>query len=102
MGCPPPPEQASLCRIWNRMLDVVGELDEKVKKEFDELIPQYDAYFLVDAQRGGDGDTPARKLWFEVDSLQFVEASPWANPNDPRARARVYVQARPPEEEVEL
>jgi hypothetical protein len=102
MGGAPPQERVDLCRLWNRMLDVVDELPAQVKQDFGEVIRQHDAYFIVDAQRGGDGDTPARHLWFEVDSLQFIEASPWDKPNDPRAKARVYVAAKSAEEEVVL
>jgi len=102
MGGAPPQERVDLCRLWNRMLDVIEELPSQVKQEFAEVIKKHDAYFIVDAQRGGDGDTPARHLWFEVDSLQFIEASPWEKPNDPRAKARVYVAEKPAEEEVIL
>lgn len=102
MGGAPPREAAGLVRIWNRMLDVVEELPASVKQDFGEVIKQHDAYLIVDAQRGGDGDAPARHLWFEVDSLQFLEVSPWDRPDDPRARARVYVDQPPVEADVPL
>ena len=61
------------------MLDIVDQLPGEMKTAFLELVPQHDAYFIVDAQRGGDGDCPARHLWFHYDSLQFLEVSPWKN-----------------------
>lgn len=62
---------------WNAMLKILESLPGEQREEFQELVLQHDAYFIVDAQRGGDGDCPARHLWFHFDSLQFLEVSPW-------------------------
>jgi hypothetical protein len=59
------------------MIDVLEKLPTDQREEFQALVTQHDAYFIVDAQRGGDGDCPARHLWFHFDSLQFLECSPW-------------------------
>jgi len=62
---------------WNAMLDILDKIPPEQKEEFLRLVVLHDAYFIVDAQRGGDGDCPARWLWFHFDSLQFLEVSPW-------------------------
>lgn len=82
LGGPPPRAAAEGIRsAWNRMLDFLErEAANEVREAFGKLAPLHDAYLIVDAQRGGDGDCPARHLWFHYDSLQFIEASPW-NPN---------------------
>lgn len=43
------------------------------KEECGELLAEKDAYFLVDKQRGGEGDEPVRNLWFHRGSLQYLE-----------------------------
>lgn len=76
-------------KVWNAMLDTLNLLPTEQQDSFHELIKQHDAYFIVDAQRGGDGDCPARHLWFHYDSLQFLEVSPW-QATDSRREPRVY------------
>lgn len=91
MGGPPPKSRPDLKDLWKTMLGVLEGLPEEQKSVFGERVKEHDAYFIVDAQRGGDGDCPARHLWFHVDSLQFIEASPWAlQPNDPRCLPKPY------------
>ena len=70
-------------------------------KEFNELVIQHDAYFIVDAQRGGDGDCPARHLWFHYDSLQFLEVSPWQE-KDERREPKAYAEIKLPEMDEEF
>ena len=84
-----------ILQSWRRMLHFIEkEISPEQRQEFLETVPQHDAYFIVDAQRGGDGDCPARHLWFHYDSLQMIEASPW-NPKlkstDARKRPVPYV-----------
>lgn len=66
------------------MQAVVGKLPPQMNADFLKLVMLHDSYFIVDAQRGGDGDTPARHLWFHYDSLQFLECSPWKKSDDRR------------------
>jgi hypothetical protein len=87
---------------WTAMLDVVDKLPAEMKATFQELLPQHDAYFIVDAQRGGDGDCPARHLWFHYESLQFLEVSPWKTGNDPRRHPSEYALKNVVEMDVEL
>jgi hypothetical protein len=89
-----PPEQKAEAEVrekWKAMLDVMDQLPGEMKAAFQELVAQHDAYFIVDAQRGGDGDCPARHLWFHYDSLQFLEVSPWNTGKDPRRLPTEYV-----------
>jgi len=88
-GADPTPEQKE---VWRAMLSMVDKLPPDLKTQFEELVKQYDAYFIVDAQRGGDGDCPARRLWFHQDSLQFLEVSPWEAGNDPRKTPTPYAK----------
>ena len=46
---------------------------QEEKEEIQTLVGEKDAYFLVDKQRGGEGDEPVRNLWFNKSSLQYVE-----------------------------
>ena len=57
---------------------------------------------LALAQRGGDGDCPARHLWFHYDSLQFLEVSPWKTGNDPRRHPIEYAAKNVVEMDEEL
>jgi twinkle protein len=43
------------------------------KDEVEELVQEKDAFFLVDKQRGGEGDEPVRNLWFDRSTLQYLE-----------------------------
>lgn len=43
------------------------------KEEIEQLLGDKDAYFLVDKQRGGEGDELGRNLWFHKGSLQYLE-----------------------------
>jgi twinkle protein len=97
LGGPPPKDAApEIWAAWNRMLDFLEkETSKEARETFMSLAPLHDAYFIVDAQRGGDGDCPARHLWFHYDSLQFIEGSPWntnLGANDPRKRPVEYVK----------
>jgi hypothetical protein len=76
-GAPSRNAPVELRKYWNTLLDVVKTLPKEKEGEFLDVVKKHDAYFIVDAQRGGDGDCPARYLWFHYDSLQFLEASPW-------------------------
>lgn len=91
---------------WLRMVNFLqGEMAPEVQQSFAELVTQPDAYFIVDAQRGGDGDCPARHLWFHYDSLQFIEASPWntrLSANDKRKFPVPYVSKQVVEMDEEL
>lgn len=80
-------------RAWGRMMDFMNQdIDPALRDEFLAKVQEHDSYFIVDAQRGGDGDCPARHLWFHYDSLQFIEASGWAplRASDPRNKPFVY------------
>jgi hypothetical protein len=101
MGGPPPEDRLDLKVIWNTMIGVVEQLPPDEKARFYELVEEHDAYFIVDAQRGGDGDCPARHLWFHVDSLQFLEASAY-KVKDERARPRAYAGEPVPSEDGEV
>jgi hypothetical protein len=72
------------------------------REEFQKQVALHDAYFIVDAQRGGDGDCPARHLWFHHDSLQFLEVSPWKDGPDPRKKPKRYADIKPAEMDEEL
>jgi hypothetical protein len=66
-----------LAQRYERMMDVLGTgLTDDMSEEFAKLVAEHDAYFAIDAQRGGDGDCPERRLWFHYDSLQFLEVGP--------------------------
>lgn len=95
-GGPPKDAPPGIRAAWTRMLDFVEqEASREAREEFLKQVVEHDAYFLVDAQRGGDGDCPVRHLWFHYDSLQFIEASPWntkLSSNDPRKRPVEYVK----------
>ena len=105
-GAPPKDAPPAVSSAWNRMLDFLQDKDSgEIREAFEKLAPLHDAYFVVDAQRGGDGDCPARHLWFHYDSLQFIEASPWnANlgANDRRKYPVEYVNRPVVEMDVEL
>lgn len=87
---------------WNQMIDTLEKLPGDQREDFEKLVLEHDTYFIVDKQRGGDGDCPARHLWFHYDSLQNLEASPW-KAGDPRNKPRVYAEtaAVPSEPEPE-
>lgn len=107
LGGPPPKDAAAgIWSAWNRMLDFVEkEASRETREAFMGLVVLHDAYFIVDAQRGGDGDCPARHLWFHYDSLQFIEASPWntnLGANDQRKRPVEYVKRQVIEMDEEL
>ncbi len=93
-----PPRRDAVLEVhnaWNAMLDTVKELGADKEKEFVALVEEHDSYFIVDAQRGGDGDCPARRLWFHYDSLQFLEVSPWTKAEkDQRRFPTVYAQQK--------
>jgi hypothetical protein len=93
-GRPPESLPPGIRESWLRMVNFMStEMTAEVQTAFAELVTQPDAYFIVDAQRGGDGDCPARHLWFHYDSLQFIEASPWntkLSPNDARKFPTIY------------
>lgn len=95
-GAPHQGAPEGIRKAWLRMLDFVEkEAPPEVRAEFLETVPLHDAYFIVDAQRGGDGDCPARHLWFHYDSLQFIEASPWntkLSHADKRKRPTPYIE----------
>ncbi len=46
---------------------------QEEKEEIEQLLAEKDAYFLVDKQRGGEGDELGRDLWFHKGSLQYLE-----------------------------
>lgn len=103
------PEQGApeaVRQAWLRMMDFLErDAPPDVRAALTETLPQHDAYFIVDAQRGGDGDCPARHLWFHYDSLQFIEASPWntkLSANDKRKRPVRYVEKQVSEMDEEL
>jgi hypothetical protein len=105
-GSPPKQAAAGIWSAWNRMLDFVEkETSNETRETFLSLVTRHDAYLIVDAQRGGDGDCPARHLWFHYDSLQFIEASPWAAnlaPDDKRKSPVEYVKKNLTEMDEEL
>lgn len=86
---------------WNAMLDTLEKLPPETKQEFQTLVQEHDAYFIVDAQRGGDGDCPARHLWFHYDSLQFLEVSPWKL-EDKRRSPKIYAKTAVVEMDEEI
>lgn len=87
---------------WKAMVDTLEQLPPEQKSEFLELVGQHDAYLIVDAQRGGDGDCPARHLWFHYDSLQFLEVSPWKDGSDLRRFPVEYARKQLTEMDEEL
>lgn len=105
-GAPPLNAPPAIRSAWRRMLDFVeNETEPELKQAFIETVPLHDAYFIVDAQRGGDGDCPARHLWFHYDSLQFIEASPWnakLSATDKRKRPVCYAEKQVVEMDEEL
>lgn len=104
LGGPPNKNATELLKVWKSMMDVVErEIPPDMREEFLTLVMEHDTYFIVDAQRGGDGDCPARHLWFHYDSLQNLEASPWANngKGDARSRPKTYAGMPPVESEPE-
>jgi hypothetical protein len=89
---------------WGAMVDTLEKLAPEEREEFQELVSgkdSHDAYFIVDAQRGGDGDCPARHLWFHYDSLQFLEVSPWKQ-GDTRRLPKPYAQTATVEMDEEI
>jgi hypothetical protein len=99
----PPEKDAPLgiVDIWESMFATLAKLSDEDKNDFMELVRAHDAYFIVDAQRGGDGDCPARHLWFHYDSLQFLEVSPWKE-GDKRRVPKVYAQTATVEMDEEI
>ena len=87
---------------WRQMMDVLERLPQDQREEFQSLVQLHDAYFIVDAQRGGDGDCPARHLWFHYDSLQFLEVPPWKPGHNPRKKPTRYADQPPAEMDEEL
>jgi hypothetical protein len=87
---------------WHQMMDILDRLPPEQREEFQSLVQVHDAYFIVDAQRGGDGDCPARHLWFHNDSLQFLEVPPWKPGHDPRKKPTRYADQPPAEMDEEL
>jgi twinkle protein len=71
-GPPPSAANRKLKDVYDLMRLTVSTLPE-AEKEYQQWRNERDAYLIVDAQRGGDGDTPVRNLWFHYDSLQFCE-----------------------------
>lgn len=53
--------------------DFARHYTDDEKAEVNELLKEKDAIFLVDKQRGGEGDEPIRNLWFDRASLQYIE-----------------------------
>lgn len=97
LGGPPPKNApAEFHASWATMFRTLERLPGEVKERFLSLVHEHDAYLIVDAQRGGDGDTPARHLWFHYDSLQFLEASPWREGR--LSQPRVYASETPGED----
>jgi len=92
-GSPGRKQPEALRKYWDDMMATLRSLPEETVKEFLELVMLHDAYFIVDAQRGGDGDCPARHLWFHYDSLQFLEVSPWKD-GDKRREPKAYVDTK--------
>ena len=90
-GAPESEQPQAVKDYWNQMITILEKLPPEQKEEFTKLVLEHDAYFIVDAQRGGDGDCPARHLWFHYDSLQFLECSPW-NTQDKRRRPVCYAK----------
>ncbi len=66
-------------------------------EEVGTLLADMDAYFLVDKQRGGEGDEPVRHLWFHRGTLQYLE-QPVHGGGTPRA----YWQETPRYEAIAL
>lgn len=91
-GAPGDNAPSGIQESWKTMKDFLKQMPEELQKNFYGQVSKHDGYFIVDAQRGGDGDCPARHLWFHYDSLQFTEASPYADlgPNDPRKFPKDY------------
>ncbi len=108
LGGPPSPQAPPVFHeLWGAMMDVIEKLPPEEKADFLEKVGEHDAYLIVDAQRGGDGDTPVRHLWFHYDSLQFLEVSPWAGVGrkaglDSRSRPREYAKSAVTEMDEEL
>jgi len=103
LGGRPSKHQPQFLPMWQRMIDTLEKVSPALKQTFQEQVVAHDSYLLVDAQRGGDGDTVARKLWFHADSLQFVEGSPFALGNDdPRSKPTLYAQRPVAEMDLEL
>jgi twinkle protein len=90
-GAPAKDQPEALKEHWRKMIATLESLQDEQKNRFQELVLMHDAYFIVDAQRGGDGDCPARFLWFHYDSLQFLEVSPWKL-EDKRRLPKKYVE----------
>ena len=53
--------------------DFARHYTDEEKAEVNDLLKERDAVFLVDKQRGGEGDEPIRNLWFDRASLQYLE-----------------------------
>ena len=81
-GAPAESAPEPIKKSWRKMMDIMDELPTDQRTEFEELVGQHDAQVIVDAQRGGDGECPTRRLWFHYDSLQFLEVSPWRQGHD--------------------
>lgn len=86
MGRMPDPSRGDLMEQYTAAIDIVqNQISDENRTKFLENVKLHDAYFIVDAQRGGDGDTPAAQLWFDADSLQFIERCPMqTEPGNPK------------------
>lgn len=104
MGGPPTDDQTHLWPTWNAMMDALSGIDKELAELARTKLPDPDAYFLVDVQRGQDGDTVARRLWFDPDSLQFLESNAWVPgmEGSKLCRPARYVDKQIVEMEVEL
>jgi twinkle protein len=95
-GPPAPSAPAEFRKSWDQMVFIIeNSISKAMSEKFLKLVKQHDSYVIVDAQRGGDGDCPARQLWFHYDSLQFLEKSPWASDGPAELkRPTCYVELR--------
>ena len=77
MGRAPSKDRPDLQDQYRAAMGIVlRDISPEAREKFDQNLRLHDAYFIVDAQRNGDGDTPAMQLWFDADSLQFLERCP--------------------------
>lgn len=96
-----PSAGTELAELYKDMISIVETgISGEHKATFVNRVQEHDSYFIVDAQRGGDGDCPARYLWFDYDSLQFLESCPaGAPPNKPGTAPIPYALKEPAYEE---
>jgi hypothetical protein len=97
LGGPPSKTAAPhLQELWDKMINIIEhDIPKDMAEDFLNLVLKHDAYLIVDAQRGGDGDTPARHLWFHYDSLQFLEQSPWKGGGAQNSQPVRYAESTP-------